>query len=92
MSTLHVRLRDQEKAQREFTEHLCALHADLGMRVPVRFLDLRVRLLEELVEKTGGSLVTEHFRLKLADLKKQVALRAEERRRSNCGLRLVRAQ
>lgn len=92
MSGLHVRLRDQEKARREFVEHLCALHADLGMRVPVRFLDVRVRLLEELVEKTGGSLVTEHFRMKLGELKKQVAIRAEQRRRSGCGLRLVRAR
>lgn len=80
MSHLHQRLRNQEKVQREFEAHAYELQKDLGLRVPVRFLHVRVRLLEELVEKTGGSLVTEHYRMLLCDLKKAVALRAEKRR------------
>ena len=91
MSHLHQRLRQQEKVQREFEAQAYELQQDLGLRVPVRFLKLRVRLLEELVEKTGGSLVTEHYRVLLADLSEAVALRAEETRRNRSGLHVVRA-
>lgn len=92
MSDLHRRVRLQYQAQREFEKHLAALHDDLGLRVPVRFLELRVQLLEELVEKTGGSLLTTAFRVHLADAKKAVALRSQERRTRSVNLRMVRAQ
>lgn len=89
---LHQRIWAQQKAQREFEEHAREMQQDLGTRVPVRWLEVRVRLLEELVEKTGGCLLTEHYRVTLADLKKAVALRAEEcrRRTSRSSLHVVR--
>lgn len=88
MSSLHIRLREQEKAIREFREQALELEKDIGMRVPVRFLDVRVRLLEELIEKTGGSLVTQSGRDWLCELKKRVALRTESQRRSLSGSNL----
>ena len=88
---LHIRLRNQERAQREFENEAYELQRDLGLRAPVRFLWVRVRLLELLVEQTGGSLVTEHYRVLLADLAKAVTLRAEQSRRNRGGLHVVRA-
>lgn len=90
MSRLHVRLREQEKACREFAAEMLELHRDIDLRVPVRFLQVRVRLLEMLVEQTGGSLLTQDFRVALADAKKRVVLRAEERRSNSRGLHVVR--
>lgn len=75
MSALHVRLREQEKACREFERESAALRLDLGLRVPRRFLDVRVRLLEVLLERTGGNLMTEGYRTTLSELKRSVALR-----------------
>jgi hypothetical protein len=91
MSALHVRLREQEKAQREFEENARELEQDIGLRIPARWLAVRVRLLEKLVEETGGSLVTEHYRVRLSDLKKRVALHAEAKRASLRNLHVVRA-
>lgn len=90
MSELHIRLREQEKSCREFESELKALYDDLGLRVPVKFLELRVRLLEQLVEKTGGSLRTQDYRVSLAGAKKCVALRAEARRAQSRSLHIVR--
>lgn len=90
MSDLHRRVRLQYQAQREFEKHLAALHDDLGLRVPVRFLELRVQLLEQLVEQTGGSRLTTAYRVQLSDVKKLVALRAQERRARSVNLRMVR--
>jgi hypothetical protein len=92
MSDLHRRIRLQHKASQEFERNLAALHDDLGLRVPVRFLELRICLLEQLVEQTGGSLLTTGYRVQLSDAKKAVALRAQERRTQSSNLRMVRAQ
>jgi hypothetical protein len=92
MSELHRRIRLQHKACLDFEKNLAALHDDIGLRVPVRFLELRVCLLEELVEKTGGSLLTTGYRVQLSGAKKLVALRAQERRAKSVNLRMVRAQ
>lgn len=89
MSRLSIRAREQEKACREFATQMLELHQDIDLRVPVRFLLLRVKLLEVLVEQTGGSLLTQDFRVALGEAKKRVALRAEERR-SNSRLHVVR--
>jgi hypothetical protein len=68
--------RKEALAQREFQKHIVLLKIDLGLHnVPRRYLDCRVQLLELLVEQTGGSQLTDAFRLQLAALKKQVALR-----------------
>jgi len=65
MSSKSIRLRQQETAQRSFEHHLCELQVDISRGVPVRHLWVRVELLEELVGKTGGTLVTEIYREKL---------------------------
>lgn len=91
MSGLHQRLWAQINAQKAFEKNSRELEQDIGMRVPVRFLELRVALMEELVEKTGGSVLTTHYRVTLSDLKKRVTLRSEEHRRhtSRTSLRVV---
>jgi hypothetical protein len=86
---VHQRIRAEEKARREFESEAYELQKDLGLRVPVRHLKVRVRLLEVLVEQTGGTVLTEHYRVLLADLSKAVALRAETRRSGS--LHVVRA-
>lgn len=93
MSGLHQRIWKQQKASREFEQEALALQQDIGIRVPVRFLELRVRLLEKLVEETGGTLLTQNYRLLLADLKKAVVIRAEHLQlaRRGTSLRVMRA-
>lgn len=76
MSAKHLELRRLDCAQRSFEHHLFELRQDMNRGVPVRHLWVRVELLEELVERTGGSLVTEAYRVRLCEMKKCVALRA----------------
>jgi hypothetical protein len=75
MGTLHLKLRAEAQARKEFERYMGLLGLDLAMNTPRRHLDVSVRLLELLVEQTGGNLLTEQFRVKLADLKKRVAMR-----------------
>jgi hypothetical protein len=49
------------------------------MNTPRRHLDVSVRLLELLVEQTGGNLMTEQYRTKLGEMKRRVALRGNLR-------------
>jgi hypothetical protein len=88
-----VILRQQWRAQKEFEEQAVELQRDLGTATPARHLWVRVRLLEVLVEQTGGNTLTDNFRLILSDLKKAVSLRAVASRcaRSSSNLHVVRA-
>lgn len=88
MSHKQLTLRKEHCAQQSFEFHLCELRRDIEMGVPVRHLWVRVELLEELVEKTGGSLVTEHYRLGLCEVKKLVVLRDERQRQNRRRARL----
>lgn len=93
MSNKHAEIRAQWRAQREFEEQAIELQKDLGTATPPRHLWARVRLLELLVEQTGGNTLTEAYRVLLSDLKKSVALRAVANRsaRSSSNLHVVRA-
>lgn len=82
MSDKQIRLRKAHCAQRSFEYHLCELRLDVERGVPVKHLWVRVELLEELVEKTGGSVLTEAYRVALGDVKKLVVLRAERIRKA----------
>jgi hypothetical protein len=93
VSSQHQQLRAQWRAQTEFEQQAQELSKDLGSTTPVRHLWVRVRLLELLVEQTGGNTLTEAYRVVLSDLKKQVSLRAvtSRRSRSSSNLHVVRA-
>lgn len=68
--------RKEASATRAFQKHIVLLKIDLGQQnLARRHLDCRVELLEQLVEQTGGSILTDTFRTQLATLKRQVALR-----------------
>ncbi len=68
--------RRESAAVRSFQKHIVLLKIDLGIQnVMRRHLDCRVELLEQLVEQTGGSTLTDCFRGQLATLKRQVAMR-----------------
>lgn len=82
MSGKHVRIRKAHCAQRAFEYHIGELHIDLGHGTAVKHLWVRIELLEELVERTGGTVLTEAYRVALADAKKAVALRAHIERRN----------
>lgn len=75
-----IRIAHEHCAQRSFEFHLCELRRDMTRGVPVKHLWVRVELLEELVERTGGSVLTERYRVALCEAKKHVALRAERHR------------
>jgi len=68
--------RKENAAQQAFRKHIVLLKIDMSQpSVARRHLDCRVELLEQLVEQTGGSQLTDTFRVQLAALKRQVALR-----------------
>lgn len=82
MSARSIEVRRQQRAEREVEQQLALLRIDLGMRgVARRHLDCRVRLVEVLLDQTGGSLLTVAQRVRLSELKRKVALRGygEER-------------
>jgi len=82
MSQKQVHLKRAHCAQKSFEHHLFELRVDLKCGVSVKHLWVRVELLEELVERTGGTVLTEAYRVALADVKKMVALRAHVERRN----------
>jgi len=76
------KIRKEARAQQAFQKHIVLLRIDMSQRaVARRHLDCRVELLEQLVEQTGGSQLTDIYRTQLATLKRQVVLRgmAEDR-------------
>jgi hypothetical protein len=79
---LHQRILREARAVRAFENHAAKLEHELSVGVaPLEQMRLRVELLEGYVEQTGGNLLTERFRVTLADLKKRVVLRGLERAR-----------
>lgn len=69
-------IRKERKACERFEHHIEGLRLALARQQEPRFyLGLRVELLEELVEQTGGTTLTESYRAQLAFLKQMVALR-----------------
>jgi len=75
MSSRQITVRAEERARKDFENYMQRLQLELAMHSPRRHLDVLVRLLELLVEQTGGSFVTADYRDQLATAKKQVALR-----------------
>lgn len=77
-----VKRREFERYTNRTEVQLLELRFDLLGGAPMRALKCRVELIEELVEKTGGTMVTMMYRERLAELKKKVALREQELKRS----------
>lgn len=69
----------QHQASQAFDRNASRLRLELAMGTPRRHLDILVELLETLLPDTGGSLVTEHYRQQLAQLKRDVANRSNLR-------------
>jgi hypothetical protein len=89
-SYLHQRILRECRAVRAFENHAAKLEHELALGVaPIEQMMLRVELLEVYVEQTGGNLLTERFRVVLADLKKRVVLKAEAKRRRVVHLQAV---
>lgn len=90
MSTRSIQRRELERYTNRTEVQLLELRFDLLNGAPMRALKCRVELIEELVEKTGGTMVTMMYRERLAELKKKVVLREQELKRSRCHLKVVR--
>jgi hypothetical protein len=67
------------QASQAFDRNASRLRLELSMGTPRRHLDVLVELLETLLPETGGSLVTEHYKQMLAQLKADVASRSNLR-------------
>jgi len=92
MSSIHAKILREARAIRAFENHAAELEQELARGIaPVEQMRLRVEILEEHIENTGGSVLTEHYRVALSELKKRVVLRAESRRIKPNHLRTVRA-
>jgi hypothetical protein len=90
VSTQSIRRRELERYTNRTEVQLLELRWDIISGAPVRALKCRVELIEELVEKTGGTIATLRYRERLAELKKKVVLREHELKRGSGVLRLVR--
>lgn len=73
------KLRAEAKARAEFEDVMQRLKLELAMNTPRRLLDIHTRLLEQLVEQTGGNLTTADMRVRLATVKKEIAHRGYPR-------------
>lgn len=69
----------QHQASQAFDRNSSHLRRELALGTPRRHLDVLVELLETLLPETGGSLVTEHYRQQLEQLKRDVAGRSNLR-------------
>lgn len=88
---MHAKLWREVRAQKAFEVHARRLTRELESGLtPLEYLELRVELLEQYVEQTGGNLLTQEYRLMLADLKKGVALQTDKRRSKARHLAAVR--
>jgi hypothetical protein len=67
-------MRKERRACQRFERHIESLGLALARGEARFYLDLRVELLEALVEQTGGSELTERYRSRLAVSKAKVAL------------------
>lgn len=75
------RLFREWRFQRAFEDHSRELVRELVVAtVPVKYLELRVALLELLVDRTGKNQLTESYRETLRALREAVASHAEQRR------------
>lgn len=63
-------------AQQRFERNIQLLQLELRMGTPRRHLDVLVELLEILVDQTGGSALTEVYRVQLSEAKRVVAGRS----------------
>lgn len=81
MSTRSIQQREFERYTNRTEVQLLELRFDLLGGAPIRALKCRVELIEELVEKTGGTIVTLLYRERLSELKKKVVLREQEMKR-----------
>ena len=73
------RIYARHQALKDFERYVRELNCELLKQAPRKYLDVYVRLLEELVEKTGGSQATHECRAKLITLKAMVSHRGNMR-------------
>jgi hypothetical protein len=79
MSLMHAKILRESRAIRAFENHAAKLELELAAGVaPVEQMRLRVELLEEHIENTGGSVLTQHYRVALSELKKRVVLTLDD--------------
>lgn len=85
-----VKRRELERYSNRTEVQLLELRWDLLNGAPMRALKCRVELIEELVERTGGTEATLKYRERLGQLKKLVVLRENGLRRARGLLKVVR--
>jgi hypothetical protein len=91
LSEQSIKRRELARYENRTEVQLLELRWDLLNGAPPRALKCRVELIEELVEKTGGTLATLAYRERLAELKKKVVLREHQLRRSRGHLKAVKS-
>jgi hypothetical protein len=91
VSQLHEKVRREYLAQQEFERHAQRLRLELDSGIAsLEHLDLRLRVLELLIEQTGGNLITQQYRRELESIRTSVSLQTEQRRKRARHLAAVR--